>query len=597
MVFLNSSFNAINKLKMNNFLRRTKKRNNSLIKLRKEDMKLNVSKSKQNNPESFAGLYEEYLKNRKMKMAEGTISRKSIEILSSNNLNIFNEFNDNNNEEHEKINEMDINKNTKQNKSNNGSKINNQYVNIIKKEKQEKNNNIDNSNDDFDIEDSIKKTNLNIKENPLNKSKIVIKDKTKTLKKKKTKFNIKLNEIEDEDNSSEHIGEFSIKIYYEGKGLSIKMPKKEKFSKCLSAIQKILFPFYKLCDYDILYKLNVLNTKSLSDEILSNIIKDSNNSATFYLRKKIKKVIKNNKDTTVLIENFPSFTDLATELNKFFEKEKRESNFTVDYKGSVCKVSFSESEKAFSLIIYLTKLKKANPIYKRLKINMDYKLNVVIDTKKLKQKPIKLFLPLINKNSVKTISNSTDKKLLKINTEKNIYNNKSRNDNNNLNNNPIFNSIPQRSRRRYDSCLTLGDAEKFYADSRLNNNNLKNKDSFLDNFNNKKINSRNSEVYTLGPQEKTLKNNYNRNLSGDSAEMMSKLSKIKSTNFIIDLSKKKKKELKNFLNNKDESKNLSPEIRPKKLSYYNLFVKSLSSKYKDSYLAKDYKKDNYSVED
>ena len=74
---------------MNNFLRRTKKRNNSLIKLRKEDMKLNVSKSKQNNPESFAGLYEEYLKNRKMKMAEGTISRKSIEILSSNNLNIF----------------------------------------------------------------------------------------------------------------------------------------------------------------------------------------------------------------------------------------------------------------------------------------------------------------------------------------------------------------------------------------------------------------------------------------------------------------------------------------------------------------------------
>ena len=93
----------------------------------------------------------------------------------------------------------------------------------------------------------------------------------------------------------------------------------------------------------------------------------------------------------------------------------------MNYKGNVCKVSFSESEKAFSLIIYLTKLKKVNPIYKRLKVNMDYKLNVILDIKKLRQKPIKLILPLINKNSSDTVkvnkSISTIKKtILKMKT-------------------------------------------------------------------------------------------------------------------------------------------------------------------------------------
>ena len=579
---------------MDNCLKRTKRRNSSLIKLRKGDIKLSASKSKQNNPESFAGLYEEYLKNRKMKMEQGIISKKSIEILSSNNLNIFNEFGSHNKEESRKLNKIDENE---QSKNNNGSKNSNQLINIQKKKLEKKE---DNSNDDFGSEDNINKKNMNRKDKPINnnKNKIVVKEKNKSFKRKKTKFNIKLNEIQDDDeddeeNSRESNEEFSLKIFYEGKGFSMKISKKEKFSKCLLAIQKVLFPFYKLNDYDILYKLKILDPKSLSDEILSNIIDDSSNSATFYLRKKIKEISKNHKETTVLIENFPSFTDLATELNKFFEGEKRESNFTVDYKGSICKVCFSEPEKAFSLIIFLTKLKKINPIYKRLKINMDYKLNVVVDTKKIKQKPMKLILPLINKNSFKKINKTYDKKILKINTEKNIYNYKSRNENNIINNNTNFNSIPTRNTRRYDSCLSL--------ESKIIKNDLKNKDSFLDDFNKKlknQSNIRKSQVFTLASQEISLKNN-NSKICNDSAELMSRLSKIKSTNFIIDLNKKKKKDVKTFLINKDENKNLSPEIRPKKLNYYNLFVKNLSKKYKDSYLGKNKndKKDNSSVDD
>ena len=52
-------------------------------------------------------------------------------------------------------------------------------------------------------------------------------------------------------------------------------------------MQKILLPFHKLSDYDILYKLNVLDVKSLYDEKLSNIINSSNyNKYIFWKRKK-----------------------------------------------------------------------------------------------------------------------------------------------------------------------------------------------------------------------------------------------------------------------------------------------------------------------
>ncbi len=317
----------------------------------------------------------------------------------------------------------------------------------------------------------------------------------------------------------------------------------------------MLFPFYKLADYDILYKLKVLDIKSLAEEKLKNIIDEPNSLVTFYLRKKIKNKIKNTKDTTVLIENFPSFTDLATELNNFFEKEKRESNFTVNYKGNVCKVSFSESEKAFSLIIYLTKLKKVNPIYKRLKVNMDYKLNVVLDIKKLRQKPIKLILPLINKNSndtVKVNKSIPNKKKLEIKTENTLssdnFNNNNKRRNNNLNN---LNTVQINPQKRFESSVSIGQNIIFNSESQLFKNKLKNPDySGEKNIKQARNNIRNIKLdnYNLISQKNNEKIIYNSSLSDDSDKIMNKLSKIKSTNFLINLNKnKKKKGLKNLI--------------------------------------------------
>lgn len=552
---------------------RKHKRNNSLIKLRKGDIKLNIHKTKEDYNESNR-LYNEYVNKRKMEL-QNIISKKSVEILSSNQLKIYEEFNDASNEEKEKKNLIENKNDNKNNvKEKNNSKKNNILINSTKYNlrKENKNedllkddNNNNNLNKDInnnsDIEDNNNKTNsfFPMNQKTINNNK---KDKInniilKSFKRKKGKYNISNDKEEEDDDEEEQNYNplLNIKVFYEGKGLSIKISKEEKFSNCIKIIQKMLFPFYKLTDYDILYKLKVLDIKSLAEEKLKNIIDEPNGLVTFYLRKKIKNKIKNTKDTTVLIENFPSFTDLATELNNFFEKEKRESNFTVNYKGNVCKVSFSESEKAFSLIIYLTKLKKVNPIYKRLKVNMDYKLNVILDIKKLRQKPIKLILPLINKNSsdtVKVNKSIPNRKKLEIKTENTLsndnYSNNNKSRNNNLNN---INTVQINPQKRFESCVSIRQNIIFNSESQLFKNKLKNPDySGENNIKQARNNIRNLKLdnYNLISQKNTEKIIYNSSLSDDSDKIMNKLSKIKSTNFLINLNKnKKKKGLKNLI--------------------------------------------------
>ena len=608
---------------MDNFLNNTKKKNHGLIKLRKGKLKLFVKKPKENNPDISSNLYEEYLLKKRIGLAGG-YTKKSMDILSSNQLNIYNEFNNDNNKEIEKKYPIENTKKNEQNKNISKTGLISVNSTKLKKEKEDKNENplffnndnynINKNNDisknAFENEDINKnKSNLNI---IYNNNKENNKDKNiKTFKRKKTKYNIILKEDEyvyEEKNEKEYENkEYNIKIFYEGKGLSIKISKEENFATLYSELQKILFPFYKINDYDILYKLKILDPTTLNDIKLSNIIDDINDSPTFYLRKKYNND-KNNKDTTVTIENFPSFTDLATELNKFFEKEKRESNFTVDYKGSLCKVSFSDSEKAFSLIIYLTKLKKKNPIYKRLKINMNYKLNAVVDVKQLKQKPLKLILPLINKNSSNTINITKDdynKKLVKINTEKNIY--KYRN-NDIINTN--CNTVKNKNKRRYDSYLNFGEKKVINSESKIIKNKIKNYDSSLENYkqilldtnsnsnsNNNILKNRNSaEIYTLESKQNNSNSNDNLNLSQISEKIKRKQSKLKSTNCIIDLSKvKKRNTLKNFVYNNTEDKTLSPQMNPnKRANYYNIFVNDLSKKYKDNELLKSKKKQRFS---
>ena len=342
----------------------------------------------------------------------------------------------------------------------------------------------------------------------------------------------------------------NLKIFYEGKGITIKIPKEEKFSNCLSVINKILFPYHKLSDYDILYKLKVLDTKSLMDKKLSSIVGPSSKSATFYLRKNEKKVLKDEKLTTVLVENFPSFTDLANELNKFFENEKRESNFSVDYKGNICKVNFTESEKAFSLVIYLSNLKKSNPIFKRLKINMDYKINVVLNAKKSRQKPIKIFLPLIENNNIKVNKSiATNRKNKKLYDKNNNYNYNSNNNINKNNNYTINSPAVSRGRKKFDSCPTYEDKNILKSESKL----IK-------------------KIKILGNNE----NNYDKiNISEDSDDIMSK---IKSTYSISDKNKNKKNNEFNY----EEDNIFSTKIKPlKKSNYYEIRTKSISEKNKD----------------
>ena len=206
--------------------------------------------------------------------------------------------------------------------------------------------------------------------------------------------NTELKKIKNKKKIQTVIEEFNIILYYEGKHQELKITKDSNLSDLVTLIRRKLCPYYKLEDYQLLYKLQEIDFQI--DYNLSDIFETNSDIITLILKKRENSSRKiNYKDTVVYIENFPSFTDLATELNKFFKKETRESYFDVSYKGNICKVTFTSSEKAFSLIIFLTTLKTKNPIYKRLKVNLDYKLKVVTNVSKLKKEPIKLVLPLL----------------------------------------------------------------------------------------------------------------------------------------------------------------------------------------------------------
>ena len=542
---------------MKNILGKSKFKKNTLIKLRKGEIRLDVKKSKEDDDYS-ANIYAEYEKKRSM-ASPGPISKKTVDILSSTHLNIYNEFNDNIKEVQEEYNQIENTNQTGKNKNNISPRyrprksvffINTSKKSTKKSEPKEKENfNISKyigkkvyESDNDDDEDN--KTNIlfPMKEEEQNNN-----NENKT--NKKTKIS-KLIDDNEEPPIQPIVKICNLKIFYEGKGITIKIPKEEKFSNCLSVINKILFPYHKLSDYDILYKLKVLDTKSLMDKKLSSIVGPSSKSATFYLRKNEKKVLKDEKLTTVLVENFPSFTDLANELNKFFENEKRESNFSVDYKGNICKVNFTESEKAFSLVIYLSNLKKSNPIFKRLKINMDYKINVVLNAKKSRQKPIKIFLPLIENNNIKVNKSiATNRKNKKLYDTKNNYNYNSNNSINKNNNYTINSPAVSRGRKKFDSCPTYEDKNILKSESKL----IK-------------------KIKILGNNE----NNYDKiNISEDSDDIMSK---IKSTYSISDKNKNKKN---NELNH-EEDNIFSTKIKPlKKSNYYEIRTKSISEKNKD----------------
>ena len=571
---------------MDELLIRPKKKNSGLIRFRKEETKLYPKKSgKSNDEESFNKYYEEFLSKRRM-LSWG-ITKKSVEILSKKDLNIYNEFNEENNDESERLNLITENiKKTNQNKSSLSKNISKNNILLINSarfnnEKQKKNENIlfTINNDNFEIDFQKDKKNIipNKNEKTLFDKKINKDKSPKDFRRKKFHRVVDTEEYQDDNE-----GEIELKIFYEGKGFSINISKKEIFSNCLLEIQKNILPIYKLSDYDILYKLKILDKKALSNEKLYNIIEEKNNSPTFYLRKRNKK--KEDK-TTVIIENFPSFTDLATELNRFFEIEKKESNFTVDNKGSICKVSFSESEKACSLIIFLTRLKRINPIFKRLKINMDYKLNVIIDPKKLRKKPIKLILPLINKKSYDNIVNRKIKDIKKKITIKNINNYKSRNDYNkemNINSHSNF-----KRNKRFESCISLGDRNLLNIESKLiKNKSIENNQQLNYNFKQRNM----EKKCTL--ESKINYNPINYNVDNDepflseASEEKMNLSKLKSTNMIINFSKFKNLKKNGFKNvnlntyKNDDQKSLSPKIKLRKNNNYYIFDKNFQKKYK-----------------
>ena len=212
-------------------------------------------------------------------------------------------------------------------------------------------------------------------------------------------------------NSNMISDKYKIQIFYEGKYINLTLNRNDKFKKLILMTQKKLFPYHQIINYDFLYKLKTLDIINSFNMKLSEIIGDiPNNKITTFLLRKKNNVIekKKGKGTTVTIESFPSLTDLANDLNYFFKKETRESDFIVDYKKNVCKVIFSFPEKAFSLVAFLSKLKVEKPIYKRLKVNLDYKLKVITNVNKYKQKQPKIMLPLLKKKIIDNLKNNNE---------------------------------------------------------------------------------------------------------------------------------------------------------------------------------------------
>ena len=270
-------------------------------------------------------------------------------------------------------------------------------------------------------ENSFDLNNNNTNNNNNNNNYIVFNGKNQSLRNISNKLNSgKISTVKEEkeqeqtylvDNMSNNIltniktEEYKIQIYYEGKYIDLTLNKNDKFKKLILLTQKKLFPYHQIVNYDILYKLNKIDIVNSFNVKLADMIGEIENNVTptFLLMKKDNIIKKNHKGTSVTIENFPSLTDLAIDLNYFFKKETRESDFIVDYKKNICKVVFSYPEKAFSLVSFLSQLKLQKPIYKRLKVNLDYHIKVVTNAKK-KNQP-KIMLPLLKKKIINNLKN------------------------------------------------------------------------------------------------------------------------------------------------------------------------------------------------
>ena len=62
--------------------------------------------------------------------------------------------------------------------------------------------------------------------------------------------------------------------------------------------------------------------------------------------------------------------DLAEQMNNFFDSQKEDTDFTVNYKDNCCSIIFREPEKAFTFITFLTQLKFKNQIDPLLRIEL-----------------------------------------------------------------------------------------------------------------------------------------------------------------------------------------------------------------------------------
>ena len=221
---------------------------------------------------------------------------------------------------------------------------------------------------------------------------------------------------------------------------------------------------------------------------------------------------------------------------------------------------------------------------------MDYKLNVVLDKKQIRKEPIKLILPNISNNpndKSKSFKNKSlpNKEKIGIKSENNSKNNKyhiykSRNNNiyncntlqtkakkryesydNNTNNYNIFrtnskkkyesfnnninnNNAIQTKLKRYESVSSTGQNITLNVEAKLFNNRLNNHDNSLENYHrhsNNNIWEHNYKKF-ISPVYNNVKSIDITDLNdGEPDKMISEISKIKSTNFIIHLNKNKKK--------------------------------------------------------
>ena len=230
---------------------------------------------------------------------------------------------------------------------------------------------------------------------------------------------------EDSENADSLEDVIEINVFYNGKNIKIAYNKENQFREFYEQLREILENKITLENYDIIYKLNIISPDE--DRPISDILLDDDNEPSFILKKK-KKFIKppSYRDTTVLISFFPSFMDLAEQMNNFFDSHKEDTDFTVNYKDNCCSIIFREPEKAFTFITFLTQLKFKNQIYKKMKIDIKYKIKDYNNKKNASINNNKLKVNKVFKNPIKKVSKLSQTNLnfvgLKKYLNKNIQN-------------------------------------------------------------------------------------------------------------------------------------------------------------------------------